>query len=358
MIFDGETFYIEESRLAEALELTQAIFDEMVNILASSPNKAIRECVHFIVLGRIHSQPVRNFSREGAIAIARYLESCDRINSIALKKVFDLIEEYRISRIDRSVRQAIYENSSSLNISRKLYWLSQEDVLNIFKINSQQLNVAFRNIQTSENPMKDRQDFEDRETVRYFSLSGLAKFSRELSLILRRAEEREYSQRVRKVAPPVLEFLALVPSPSQKAIEKAMRYAKDRDGCCQITGVEPSKYNNTKLVGHHLFDKNTYRFLSHDPDNIIAISEPIHDDFHRCNGGTDKSCTVDDFIKYVEWKYPQKHQAILMLYNRREILWLKLSQLQRALPAGPERVAETMRQLSLFDDLDDRSDFS
>jgi hypothetical protein len=74
--------------------------------------------------------------------------------------------------------------------------------------------------------------------------------------------------------------------------------------------------------------------LADDIDNIITITEQIHDDFHQWNGGYQKSCTIDDFIQYVEWRYPQKHKEILMLENRRRVLLVKLTQFQRALPEG------------------------
>ncbi|MDY7021383.1 MAG: hypothetical protein SWJ54_08470 [Cyanobacteriota bacterium] len=82
------------------------------------------------------------------------------------------------------------------------------------------------------------------------------------------------------------------------------------------------------------FDKKLYYFLSVDPDNILTVVSEIHEDFHQWNGGCNKSCTIDDFIEYVEWRYPQKHEVILMLHNRRSILMLKLAQYQRALPEG------------------------
>lgn len=93
------------------------------------------------------------------------------------------------------------------------------------------------------------------------------------------------------------------------------------------------KYENRliKLVGHHLYDQNTYHFFASDPDNIITIAEQVSDDFHQWNGGFAKTCTINDFIEYVESHYPQKHEAILMLHNRRRVLLLKLSQFQRVL---------------------------
>jgi hypothetical protein len=337
MSFDRETFYIEEGKLSEAFELTQRKFDEKCEQLIDSSDDSIRlqEWVHFIIQGKVNKQIIRIFSREGAIAIAKYLDIEGEVNTNSLNQVFSLFEEYRINQIDSIVRRSVYENSSSLVVKRQRHWLNIEDVVNIFKSNKSRIIEAFNSIQNSNDPMEINTDFENIDQV-YFSLSGLEKLSIELSLNLRSQERREYCMRVREVAPPVVEFLALTPTPSEENIDKAMRYVKTRDGCCQITGIARNKYENklVELVGHHLYDRNIYKFLADDIDNIITITEQIHDDFHQWNGGYQKSCTIDDFIQYVEWLYPQKHKEILMLENRRRVLLVKLTQFQRALPEG------------------------
>jgi hypothetical protein len=86
------------------------------------------------------------------------------------------------------------------------------------------------------------------------------------------------------------------------------------------------------LVKHHLFDQKNYRLIAADPDNIITISKAVSDEFHQWNGGYDKTCTIDDFIKYVEFFYSDKHRLILHLYNRKKVLDYKLKILQSRLP--------------------------
>ncbi len=343
MSFDRKNFYIEEHSLATAFGLEQRNFDNIVNSLEASSDENIRlkECLHFVVQAYINKQyPIRIFSREGAIAIASYLDLNGlrgEVTEFTLNTLFALLERYRINQIDREVRQAVYENSSSLTLSNQRHWLSREDVVKVFKTNGSKLDKAFQSIQRCDSPMRINEDFESRESSYYFSLSGLEKLSMELSISLQSEQRREYCERVREVVPPVLTFLALVPSPSKGDIEAAVRYAKNtRDGFCQVTGVARDKYENRSatLHGHHLYDKNTYHFLSADLDNILTISGEVSEDFHQWNGGTHKTCTVDDFIEYVEWRYPQKHGVILMLLNRRRILLIKLSQVQRALPKG------------------------
>jgi hypothetical protein len=337
MSFNREVFYIEEGKLSEAFELIQFDFDNLCEKLVNSSDESIiiRQWVHFIIQGSVNRQVIRIFSREGAIAIAKYLDIQGTVSRNALNQVFALFEQYRINQIDSIVRRSVYANSSSLVVKRQRHWLNIEDVVNIFKSNKSRIKGAFANIQRSDNPMIIYEDFENTEKV-YFSLSGLEKLSIELSLSLRSKERKDYCRRVREVAPPVLEFLALSPSPSEADIARAMRYVKTNDGCCQITGVARDKYNNrgVELVAHHLYDQKNYKFLADETDNIITITKQISDDFHQWNGGFKKSCTIDDFIQYVEWRYPQKQKVILMLENRRRFLLVKLSQFQRALPEG------------------------
>ncbi len=362
MTFDREVFYINEDSLVRAFGQERRDFDEVVEILASSPDEAlqIKEYVHFIIQGYVaKKQAIRIFSQEGAIAIASYLDINGKIDKTAIDAVLSLIEQYRIERLDTQIRRSVYENSSSLIQRNDRHWLAREEVIKIFRTSRNKLSSVFKHIQESGMPMIEGVDFdnlylsfswsdrlvmdyleEDSQITRssyfYFSLSGLERLSVELSKELRTQERREYCQRVGEVAPPILKFLALTPSPSDQEIKRTVQYVKNKDRRCQITGVCRDKYENrrVKLVGHHLYDRKTYAFLASDPDNIIAIDELVSDDFHQWNGGNHVSCTIDDFIDYVEWKYPQKHEAILMLLNRRRVLLLKLSQFQRALPEG------------------------
>jgi hypothetical protein len=338
MPFDKKVFYIEEIKLAEALGLNQQSLDEIVDFLQASADESIRlkEWLHFVIQNYVtKQQPIRIFSREGALAIASYLDLRGDATQIALNKVIALLNQYSLNQIDAKIRRAVYENSSSLVYKNKRHWLSREDVVKIFMTTSSRVRRAFGNIQRSDFPMRINIDFAyDDDGLRFFSLSGLEKLSIELSLKLRSEERRDYCKRVSEVAPPVLEFLAIAPSPEPKQIEQAMNFAKNRDQkTCQVTGVVRDKYNQRiELVGHHLYDKKAYHFLSADPDNILTIDKKLHEDFHQWHGGTQKTCTIDDFINYVEWRYPEKHELILTLHNKQRVLRLKLAQGQRTLP--------------------------
>lgn len=337
MPFDREVFYIEERNLADALDLNPQGLDEIIDFLQASTDESIRlkEWLHFVVQNYVNKQqPIRIFSREGALAIASYLDLRGNATQISLKRVMvmALLDKYTTNKRDAKIRRILYNNSSSLAFRNQRHWLNQADVVRIFMTTSSRLNQAFRDIQRSDSPMRMNIDFENYEGMRFFSLSGLEKISKELSLKLRSEERRAYCNRVSEVAPPVVKFLAIAPSPPDpKQIDQAMNYAKNRDKkTCQVTGASRDKYNpRIEVVGHHLYDKNLYHSLSDDPENILTIDKRLHEDFHQWNGGTQKTCTIDDFIDYVKWRYPEKHELILTLYNKQRGLMLKLPQIQR-----------------------------
>ncbi|MDC0831643.1 hypothetical protein POG22_01290 [Geitlerinema sp. CS-897] len=214
MSFDREIFFIRETNLADALGLNYEYkFEEFLEIIDylveyGENNIRLKEWVHFIVERRVNNQPIRVFSMEGALAATKYFDLEQIITKGSVKNVLNFIEEYRINKIDAEVCKAIGNNSSSLVLRYGRHWLSQKDVVNIFKTNYKRLKTALHNIQNSELPMQRDVDFCDYESTRFFSLSGLEKISQELSIKLRNEERREYCERVNEVAPPTIEGLA------------------------------------------------------------------------------------------------------------------------------------------------------
>lgn len=242
MSFSRKDFYIKENSLAEALNLEPKIFDSIVNYLEKFPdeNPQLKEHLHFVVQYYVLSyyvekQPIRLFSREGALVIAKHIDMRGETTEDALKKVVKLLNKYRCIKIDGKVLRTVYENSSSLVLRNKRHWLSREDVVHIFRTSSLRLDRAFKDIQRSDAPMKINVDFENYGEQRFFSLSGLEKLSMELSLKLCSKERRYYCSRVKEVAPPVVEQLSLFPSPTEDEIKKAVNFVKNKDKCCQIS---------------------------------------------------------------------------------------------------------------------------
>jgi hypothetical protein len=55
-------------------------------------------------------------------------------------------------------------------------------------------------------------------------------------------------------------------------------------------------------------------------DNLITLSEEIHNEFHAWNGGFQKPCTADDLIRFVNELYPDRYEVILRLNDAKKIL--------------------------------------
>jgi len=219
-------------------------------------------------------------------------------------------------------------------LRKNRHWLNSTDVFRILKTTGQKLDQVFKSIQKSNDPMELEKDFADFDRIRYYSFSGLEKLSIELRLILKSQRRKEYCDRVYIVAPPILQDLTRFSLPDSSEIGKAMNYAKNnRDSQkCQVEGVTREDDEQVELVAHHLYDQNNYRFVAAELDNIITISKKISNEFHQWNGGTQQSCTIDDFLNFLELFYPEKHKIIAILYNRRDSLRLKVLRYQRLLP--------------------------
>ena len=43
-------------------------------------------------------------------------------------------------------------------------------------------------------------------------------------------------------------------------------------------------------------------------------------EFHLWNGGFNKICTIDDFIKFLTQNYPEAHEALLMVNQMKKKL--------------------------------------
>lgn len=327
-IYNKTDFYFKEEDIANALDISRQFLDEMIEKIDNSDQLNWEEYLHYTYTNR--SLKERHFSRDGLLIIAEYF-SDDR-DKVA--KILSLIEKLKTKIIDGKIRQVTYEQYPSFFQIGSQYWLSFRVCRNLLKTHPLYLKRVLKNIQLSFNQMIPDEDIREIDGIIHYSLSGLAKMSLELSTRLTAKERKDYCKRVPIVVPPFTKALAqLPPAPSDKDIKKAMRDAQNRDKKkCLVTGESPDKYNKFNLCQHHLFDKNYYFTLAADTDNLITIKEEIHKHFHEWNGGTKKTCTIDDFIDYVDAFYPEKHELIAKLMKLRSILKVKLEVYQKALP--------------------------
>ena len=74
------------------------------------------------------------------------------------------------------------------------------------------------------------------------------------------------------------------------------------------------------MAVHHIFSRKHYPHLSTSIDNLITLTEETHRKFHQWNGGSNKACTVDDLICFVNEQYPEKEDASVKLHQIKKML--------------------------------------
>ncbi len=311
-------FTITEKQLAEALEISLEELEEIIKIFDKDKDDEweLTENYHFIYLTKILKE--RLFSEQGAYAIAKY------IDEHSPKNLWSIIKEF-ITRHKEKLRNAfinkkILENSSSLTVRNNRHFLSKKDVVSILCTSHARFNRAFEELKKYETSDKSKvlkmyEDFDDIDGVKYYSLSGLYKISHHLSEHLTVKDRRSWCGAIEVIGRKTFKMLIDAENAKQKRIDQAKRFANKRDGnCCQITGQKHDKnHKSVTIIAHHLYSQKDYPHLAENPDNLITLTQEVHQDFHSWNGGTKKPCTPDDLIKFVNALYPDNYDVILRL---------------------------------------------
>ena len=190
-------FTIRESDLARMLEITPDRLDTIVAFFDADPNDQweLKENAHFVYFNK--SLDERLFSKQGAYAIAKYIEDTQPQSIWAQFK--ELITKHREKIRNAFINQEIQENCSSLILRKDRHFLSKKDVIKIFCTNSQRINKAFEEIKISANPLILYEDFDDIEGERYYSFSGINKISRHLAKVLTVKDRRGWCEAVEVV---------------------------------------------------------------------------------------------------------------------------------------------------------------
>ncbi|HEY9878664.1 MAG TPA: hypothetical protein V6D29_09430, partial [Leptolyngbyaceae cyanobacterium] len=55
-------------------------------------------------------------------------------------------------------------------------------------------------------------------------------------------------------------------------------------------------------------------------DNLITLTQEVHNNFHAWNGGFHKPCTVDHLLKFVSELYPDNYEVTLKLNQVKKML--------------------------------------
>jgi hypothetical protein len=318
-------FTIREHELATALEITHQELDEIIHFFDADPidQWELRENDHFIYLNKTLKE--RLFSEQGAYAIAKY------IDEKATKSIWAIITEF-ITKHKEKIRNAfisrkIQENCSSLTVKNNRHFLSKRDIINILCTSPARLNKAFNEIRKSHDPMKIHEDFDDFDedlhmSPRHYSLSGLYKLSQHLGKSLTVKDRRSWCAAIEVVGKKTFKLIIDDQTAWQNKINSAMNAVRKRDSSrCQITGKKRDKFNKAiNVVVHHIYSKEHHPHLAACQDNLITLTQEIHNEFHTWNGGSQKLCTVEHLIQFVNELYPDNYEVILRLNKVKQML--------------------------------------
>jgi hypothetical protein len=272
----------------------------------------------------VSGKGLREYTESGAYTIARYLEETKTTKGgfwARLQEwIFHTTENIRKS----FVKKKILENSSSLLRRRDQFWISRSDAVSVFGTRSDYLTKMADYTQRTTFPLIKGEDFDEfvDEGGLYFSLAGIRKLSFAFSECLNKKNRKAECKDVGEVIVPQIKDIVHQIKKRQDQIAKAKDQAKSREKkICQVTGVKGNKVQTINMAAHHLYSCNEYPLLASSVDNLITITCEVHDQFHQhYMGGTQKPCTIDDFIKFVEQYYPSNTEVIIWLHNQKMML--------------------------------------
>lgn len=198
-------FSIKDKDLAEMLGLTLDKLEVIVAFFAVDPDHKweLREHDHYIYLNRKTQE--RLFSQQGAFTIAKYADALEAKSLWVRVREFILRKRQNVCRT--FVAGRVRENCSSLLTKETRLFLSEKDVAAIFCTTNYRLRKAFYDILMSNCPMEYK-DFDEIAGMRYYSLSGIGKLSRNFATELKVTDRREWCLAVGIVAPKILTQLA------------------------------------------------------------------------------------------------------------------------------------------------------
>jgi hypothetical protein len=302
-------FAITHVELARILEISVPKLNEIIEFFDADPSDEweLKDGYHFVTVNKTLDE--RLFSEQGAFAIAKYIDETQPQGIFA--KIIEFVTHRKEKIRNAFINQKILENSSSLTVRNNRHFLSKKDIVAIFCTSYARINKAFDEIKVSDNPLIIYEDFDDYEGDRYYSLSGMDKLSRHFAKLLTVKDRRAWCEAVEIVGKKTFKIIIDAEAARQKRIESAMKRAKTRDkNHCQVTGAKNAIEKRVNLVAHHIYDKQKHPDLEDSLDNLITMSEEIHNSFHAWNGGYKETCNPDCLIQYVQTFYPDNYEII------------------------------------------------
>lgn len=288
----------------------------------------------------------RRFYEEGVMAIAKYLEEKEGGSILAKIREFFTHHRARVTRtlVKRRIIQ-VTQDRTAIEIRGNLVFLEQRSVVSVLGTNGKGMAGTIRRIQEESAGLEGAEgleigvhfdDFEGKEQ-RHWSQRGIVRLAKTMNDKGRITKARKaWVKAVADVAEDCFETQrkilesheARVKATKDRVRQKALR--KGGPGCA-VSGCRPSPSDKkpVELEAHHLFDASSRPDLAAYEDNLIVITQTIHQNFHKWIGA--KPCEPKDFIDYLlrnEMSYfdgppstrKQKEKKLEKLMNRLELL--------------------------------------
>jgi hypothetical protein len=307
---------ITAKELAGALDIPEERLIEICNFFDSDPKDdwELIEGFHF-QWGPYKS---RVFSPEGATELCKYLEENEERPFRKRFKRWFFRRDRRLKGLMVSKRVfAEAEKPGELIFNKDgRAFLSPRSCRNIMGLGTRQdiLNRTFREVmsETEKELLKKGKDFDTKSDLLkgdyegrdaehyYYTGTALASLGQKLSTRFSQKHRRDWAAIVSEYLPKAILKVEKNEGERKNDIKKAMDAVKrNARGRCQITNQSQS-VGQFDLEVHHIFDRRNYPKIAAEKYNLIAISSVIHKHFHQWNGGSKKSCTIEDLEKYIE----------------------------------------------------------
>ena len=323
--------YITSKKLIQTLEISSEILIETEKFFDS-----ISDDEWDLVAGTdyrvVRANGLREYTQSGAYTIARYLETTQKRSFLQrIKEMFFHTKK----KIDQAfVSDHILENCSSLMKQNDQFFISQDDVVKMFKTTSVYLKKMLDLAQREEKPlMKGEHYIEILDGGGYyFSPSGINKLSAVMGSNQTKKNRQDWCSDIGEIIAPKIDDIVQQILKRENGIQNAMDTLKNKRDCktCQVSREKANRVNKLQLAAHHLYSKQEYPHLANVENNLITLTCEIHNEFHvSYMGGTAKPCTIDDFIRFVNAYYPENSKVKIWLVNQKLVLGNQVEQKAR-----------------------------
>lgn len=288
----------------------------------------LQENQDYIFLNK--NKKIRKYSPNGALKIATYLDIHEKKGIIARIREFITrhSEKIRSALAKKIILEELIDDDNIIQVNGRSM-IPKQSLRRILSTSGARLNQAIEDLRKSEKPLEANVDFAERELPQkntqkrnnkpdninenlllelWFSGKGSVRIARELGENLKDKSRQKMCMAVSQQIEPVLQEKERKKLRFNQDIESAKNKAKRRDkNTCQITLVHKNNKQINAISAHHLYSVNKYPHLATSIDNLIAIDEKIHKEFHLTwMKGYDVECKVQDFIDFITERYPEQ----------------------------------------------------